>query len=366
MFRSVGEGHLNQKIRRVKTALEHVGLYVGLALYTAAGAKVFQLVENPAEMATLQTYQALLVNRRQVFLGSVRNESRNSADYDETLSRLLEEYEVVVDQAIKNNINVRTQDYTISWDYIQAVFFSTTILTTIGYGNIAPKTFSGRLFSILFAIVGIPFTLSVIADVGQIFATLVSKFWGRYKDWILPLAEKFQLLKSEDDEEEDMGIKGNLYTVAGALIFLSIFLSCGAFFFTLWEDWSFFDAFYYCFITMTTIGFGDIVPDIIGGYSEKTAYMLLSTVYILVGMSCFTTIIELVRRQYAESWRKMQELRAQIQAQLRLAETLKRLSEHAEKNGLELELDTTGNADELKRLLAKARKNKHGTRRMQE
>ena len=31
------------------------------------------------------------------------------------------------------------------------------------------------------------------------------------------------------------------------------------------------------------------------GYSEKTAYMLLSTIYILVGMSCFTTIIELVR-----------------------------------------------------------------------
>ena len=43
-----------------------------------------------------------------------------------------------------------------------------------GYGNIAPKTFGGRLFCILFAIVGIPFTLSVIADVGQLFATLVS------------------------------------------------------------------------------------------------------------------------------------------------------------------------------------------------
>ena len=32
-----------------------------------------------------------------------------------------------------------------------------------GYGNIAPVTFAGRLFCIFFAIVGIPFTLSVMA-----------------------------------------------------------------------------------------------------------------------------------------------------------------------------------------------------------
>ena len=35
----------------------------------------------------------------------------------------------------------------------------------------------------------------------------------------------------------------------------------------------------------------------------------------------------LLRRQYEESWRKMQELRAQIQAQLRLAEHLRKLGE---------------------------------------
>lgn len=33
------------------------------------------------------------------------------------------------------------------------------------------------------------------------------------------------------------------------------------------------------------------------------------------------------RRQYAESWRKMQELRAQIQAQLKLADHLRKLGE---------------------------------------
>ena len=89
-------------------------------------------------------------------------------------------------------LNHLLQDFTVSWDYVQSIFFSTTILTTIGitlsrsdfgkcppphqqtkcwtydilvsgYGNIAPVTFAGRLFCIFFAIVGIPFTLSVMA-----------------------------------------------------------------------------------------------------------------------------------------------------------------------------------------------------------
>ena len=42
MFRSVGDDLKvsSHRIRRVKTVLEHVGLYVGLALYTAVGGKV--------------------------------------------------------------------------------------------------------------------------------------------------------------------------------------------------------------------------------------------------------------------------------------------------------------------------------------
>ena len=69
------------------------------------------------------------------------------------------------------------------------------------------------------------------------------------------------------------------------------------------------------------------LPDFVGG--DKSGYMFVVTIYIMVGMTVFTTIIEIVRRQYAESWRKMQELRAQIQAQLKLADTLKKISEAA-------------------------------------
>ena len=66
----------------------------------------------------------------------------------------------------------------------------------------------------------------------------------------------------------------------------------------------------------------------VGG--DKSGYMFVVTIYIMVGMTVFTTIIEIVRRQYAESWRKMQELRAQIQAQLKLADHLKKLGEAGE------------------------------------
>ena len=105
--------------------------------------------------------------------------------------------------------------------------------------------------------------------------------------------------------------------------------------------------------------------------------MLVCTIYVLVGMACTTTIIELVRREYAESWRRMQELRAQIQAQLKLADTIKKLGDHAgshefdlkdwnenqyfsDKNGLPLELDIGGDLAELKKNLAKFKKGKHG------
>ena len=95
--------------------------------------------------------------------------------------------------------------------------------------------------------------------------------------------------------------------------------------------------------------------------AEKTAYMLVCMIYILVGLAFTSTIIELVRRQYAESWRKMQELRAQIQAQLKLAATLRQMADAAGKNNLELEgMDIAGDMAALKANIAKYKKGMKG------
>jgi len=49
----------------------------------------------------------------------------------------------------------------------------------------------------------------------------------------------------------------NLMLATGLLS--SIIITTGAAVFSKYEGWSYFDSFYYCFVTLTTIGFGDYV-----------------------------------------------------------------------------------------------------------
>ena len=53
----------------------------------------------------------------------------------------------------------------------------------------------------------------------------------------------------------------NALKALAAVVFISCFFALGSTMLrSIKEKWSFLDGFYFCFITMTTIGFGDIVP----------------------------------------------------------------------------------------------------------
>lgn len=47
------------------------------------------------------------------------------------------------------------------------IFNFQTICTTIGYGHLYPSTTTGRIFTMLYAIVGIPLVLSILDDLGS-------------------------------------------------------------------------------------------------------------------------------------------------------------------------------------------------------
>ena len=57
-----------------------------------------------------------------------------------------------------------------------------------------------------------------------------------------------------------------------------IYMLFGVLMYSIWEDWDFTDAFYFLFISLSTIGFGDIVP-------THRKFFLASGIYILFGLS---------------------------------------------------------------------------------
>uniref|UniRef100_A0A8B9KPN5 Potassium channel domain-containing protein n=1 Tax=Astyanax mexicanus TaxID=7994 RepID=A0A8B9KPN5_ASTMX len=79
------------------------------------------------------------------------------------------------------------------------------------------------------------------------------------------------------------------------------FLTClstlcvGAAAFSHFEGWSFFHSCYYCFITLTTIGFGDFVAlQKKGDLEQKLLYVVFTFTYILVGLSVIGAFMNLV------------------------------------------------------------------------
>lgn len=311
-------------LQNIKSIAGHVGLLIALMLYTAIGGLVFRYIELPAELSRLEALRANLRVHRYSFVDSVSNNS-DVSNLRRLVSVKLREYEQVVQEAAQSGLLITFVSDTIDqenrnttdlppivierWSILQAVFFASTVLTTIGYGNVVPSTNGGRMFCILFAFVGIPLTLIVIADLGKLFARGVVKIALAMKSK-LPLHFSFSCIPTNLAGRRSLG-------AFAAIVLLFLYLACGAGMFMLWEDdWNFFDGFYFCFVTMTTIGFGDLVP-------KKPKYTLLCTLYILIGLALTSTIIELVSRQYAQSWRRLQRLSGP------LAEIIRRLGEQA-------------------------------------
>ena len=48
------------------------------------------------------------------------------------------------------------------WDWVDCLYFSVVTLTTVGYGDIAPTTTQGKIFTIFYIIIGLGIILNFI------------------------------------------------------------------------------------------------------------------------------------------------------------------------------------------------------------
>ncbi|CAK5068653.1 unnamed protein product [Meloidogyne enterolobii] len=90
------------------------------------------------------------------------------------------------------------------------------------------------------------------------------------------------------------GIHREKMPVSVGIITVILFIAGGAVLFSIWEDWNFFDGAYYSFITLSTIGFGDIVPgqSLDEGSQEK---LIVCALYLLFGMALIAMCFKLMQ-----------------------------------------------------------------------
>lgn len=142
----------------------------------------------------------------------------------------------------------------ISWGLAGGFFFSLLSMTTIGYGRfLVPQTMGGRLFVIPFTLIGIP-TLAILY-------TVFAKWWLH--------ATRRHIRKWNQTRAKGIA------TAVAMGIFLTLLLGVGPLVFLCLENWSYYEAVYFIWCSISTIGYGDFVPETQAGQWVGVALMPL-------------------------------------------------------------------------------------------
>ncbi len=85
------------------------------------------------------------------------------------------------------------------------------------------------------------------------------------------------------------------------LLISSVLILCGgATFYHFVEGWSWVDSIYFSFISLTTVGFGDITP-------ETSLGKIFTIFYLTIGIGLILTFLDILFKHYSVSARNMQK-----------------------------------------------------------
>ncbi|GIX93267.1 uncharacterized protein CDAR_191701, partial [Caerostris darwini] len=110
--------------------------------------------------------------------------------------------------------------------------------------------------------------------------------------------ESLSYLSTEQGDEEEVSVP---MWLCFALVIS--YICGGAVLFTFWEQWNFLDSSYFCFVTLTTIGFGDLVPGTAVISDDNQLTLGLCSLYLLFGMALLAMSFNLVQEEVTRSIR---------------------------------------------------------------
>ncbi|GLV36770.1 sandman [Carabus blaptoides fortunei] len=363
-------GKLKLNKNMVNTRRSNVGI-IGLVVgYTIAGAFIFQAIEGHIAE---EVNQEMLILRNQtaerLWNLMEANNMFNELQWKSNANIELENYTWIVAEAIKNGFDGSDEDDNPSkWSFPGAFLYSLTVITTIGYGNVSPKTAWGKVTTIVYAIVGMPLFLLYLSNIGDILARcfkwLYAKCclcrwcpnvarrreerrrrreaeislpadttssqtgspngWQRRHAMTPPIDHAnnrpFPSVSSEEDgeddesdaitnvsyEEEEYDPQTVTVPVTICLTIMVGYICGGALLFSKYEGWNYLDGSYFCFISLSTIGFGDIVPGVNTYYRQGFAMsFVFCSMYLMLGMALIAMCFNLMQEEVINKIRKM-------------------------------------------------------------
>ncbi|XP_041372146.1 TWiK family of potassium channels protein 7-like [Gigantopelta aegis] len=392
-----------------KFLFSHIGLSAMVILYCVAGGFIFEHLEK-------QNEQQICYESRSEY-NPMENKTIESilkifSDYGFPSPANREIMEIQIEsvlQTFRNNTIAIGYDgrdcvhYGVpggpvyEWSWPGALMFSVTVISTIGYGHIAPKTVWGRLVCIAYAVLGIPLMLLCLANIGDVLADIFrfiyakicccgccrrkkrrttkvvqirpmqrsqDPAWKTEKSGVIggSLTDDFSRIPTKsptgstdtndnkksntdmaslvrpgssksgsrapspsgktvkivpldlkafnrpptkhdpvildddsDDDDDDLDEKKITVPLTITMIVIGGYIFGGAVLFGLWEGWDWLQSAYFCFITLSTIGFGDVVPGTDFENPQAQAQLILGAIYVMFGMAILSMCFSLMQ-----------------------------------------------------------------------
>eukprot|EP00401_Gymnodinium_catenatum_P007201 CAMPEP_0117492920 /NCGR_PEP_ID=MMETSP0784-20121206/18832_1 /TAXON_ID=39447 /ORGANISM="" /LENGTH=309 /DNA_ID=CAMNT_0005287759 /DNA_START=100 /DNA_END=1029 /DNA_ORIENTATION=- len=228
-----------------------------VVLYLVGGG-VFTWLERDAELATYEKHRDLFKQMRELYefdrCGEVPFSHMDFCKQQQEFKGMLEEFFERAGTEMKDHKK---------WTFFGSAFYITTLVTTLGYGNLHPQTPGGQLFTVLFGLIGIPAMGFVLSHIGQ----LVVNVWMP----ACPLA---------------LETRTKRIVVLSSLMVMFILL--GGFVFTFMEGWSLLESLYFSACTLMSIGFGDLLP-------QRPGSRVATVVFIMLGLGVAASLIAILQ-----------------------------------------------------------------------
>uniref|UniRef100_A0A8C4Z4N4 Potassium channel, subfamily K, member 17 n=1 Tax=Gadus morhua TaxID=8049 RepID=A0A8C4Z4N4_GADMO len=234
--------------------------------------EIFALARVPSILLLGAVYGAYVLTGGVVFWKLEGNLGRE--DISAILSLYVFIFQVLQD-ASKAGLSIKgNQTSDGFWKFTSSAVFAATVVTTIGYGNISPKTTVGQIFCVFFALFGIPLNIVVLNRVGKYMLTIERNICDFLQGKTThPRCSRF------------------LVHLVSYLCGVVLFFVVPMVVFKGHEGWSYSQAIYYCFITLSTIGFGDYVADSNPEQAYPEWYSFIMASWIFFGLAWLALVI---------------------------------------------------------------------------